>query len=78
MDKRSSLLQKFVTYGHKKFYNIDCRSNICLKDQEPTLEGSSITVGLTYRYKALLERLVKDEHSSFFAAAMNDEEIKVS
>jgi hypothetical protein len=21
-DKRSSLLQKFVTYGHKKFYNV--------------------------------------------------------
>ncbi len=34
-DKRSSLLQKFVAYGRRKFYNIgDGRKNFCEKEQK--------------------------------------------
>jgi hypothetical protein len=31
-DKRSSILQKFVNYGHRNFYNIDPRSEVSTLD----------------------------------------------
>jgi hypothetical protein len=39
MDMHSSLLQKFVNYGQKKFYNIGPWPNLKLKTQPKELLG---------------------------------------
>jgi hypothetical protein len=49
-DKYSSLLQKFVTYGRKKFYNIGPRGQLYKRSQDHIL-------GLPVAYFEVLEKM---------------------